>query len=75
MLIYGSRYELAEPDNIDLQYIMGEVYAKTLRCQRAIPYFQAVLKKNDNFRDAQNLLDECQSTTGATGAPQKTNRS
>jgi spermidine synthase len=62
VLIYGSRYEMVEPDNIDLQYIMGEVYAKTMRCKKAVRYFQVVLKKNDNFRDAQNMLDDCQAS-------------
>jgi tetratricopeptide (TPR) repeat protein len=60
VLIYGTRYELVAPDEIDLQYIMAEMYVKTLRCHKALPYLEKVLKKDDDFRDAKKLLNECQ---------------
>ena len=59
VLDYANRYDMAQPDEINLQYIIGEMYAKTLRCQKAIPYLEAVLKKDDTFRDTQQLLDRC----------------
>ncbi|MGV7220102.1 MAG: fused MFS/spermidine synthase [Nitrospinales bacterium] len=58
-LTYGTLYENVDPDNIDLQYIMGDLYIKTLRCNQAIPYLKKVLKKDDTFRNAQKLLDRC----------------
>jgi spermidine synthase len=58
-LTYGAQYENVDPDNIDLQYIMGDLYIKTLRCNQAIPYLEKVLKKDDTFRNAQKLLDKC----------------
>ena len=59
VLDYANRYDMAQPDEINLQYIIGEMYVKTLRCQKAIPYLEAVLKKDDTFRDTQQLLDRC----------------
>ena len=35
------------------------MYAKTLRCEKAIPYLQQVLKKDDTYRNAESLLKEC----------------
>ncbi|MEE9259444.1 MAG: fused MFS/spermidine synthase [Nitrospinaceae bacterium] len=59
VLDYATRYSMIEPDNIDVHYIMGEMYAKTLRCEKAVRHLEAVLKKDDTFRDAQKLLDGC----------------
>ncbi|SVD53190.1 uncharacterized protein METZ01_LOCUS406044, partial [marine metagenome] len=59
VLDYGNRYAMVDPDEINLQYILGEVYVKTLRCKKAIPYLRQVLKKDDTYRNAQLLLNEC----------------
>ena len=58
-LTYGTQYENVDPDNTDLQYIMGDLYIKTLRCNEAISYLEKVLKKDDTFRNAQKLHDKC----------------
>jgi spermidine synthase len=60
VLMYGNRYSLIDPDEIHLQFIMGEVYAKLLKCQKAIPLLKNVLAKDDTYRNAQNLLDSCE---------------
>ena len=60
VLMYGNRYSLIDPDEIHLQYIMGEVYSKLLKCKKAIPLLKNVLEKDDTYRNAQNLLDTCE---------------
>ena len=60
VLMYGNRYSLIDPDEIHLQFIMGEVYTKLLKCQKAIPLLEKVLAKDDTYRNAQNLLDSCE---------------
>jgi len=59
ILDYGNRYAMVDPDEINLQYILGEIFAKTLRCGKAIPYLRQVLKKDDTYRNTQSLLNEC----------------
>jgi len=59
VLDYGNRYSMIDPDDINLQYIFGEIFAKTLRCQKAIPYLRQVLKKDDTYRNAESLLNQC----------------
>jgi len=59
VLIYGTRYEITSPDDINLQFLMGEAYAATLRCEKARPYLEKVLEQDDNFRNARALLDQC----------------
>ena len=59
VLEYGNRYAMVDPDDINLQFIIGETFAKTLRCQKAIPYLQQVIKKDDTYRNAEYLLNEC----------------
>jgi len=59
VLMYGNRYSLIDPDEIHLQFIMGEVYTKLLKCQKAIPLLENVLKKDDTYPNAQKLLDTC----------------
>jgi len=59
VLEYGNRYSMIDPDDINLQYILGETFAKTLRCQKAIPYLQQVIKKDDTYRNAESLLNQC----------------
>ncbi len=65
VLIYGTRYELTEPDDINLQFLMGEAYATTLRCEKALPYLEKVLDQDDNFRNARELMNQCRKTAGA----------
>jgi tetratricopeptide (TPR) repeat protein len=59
VLDYGNRYAMVDPDEINLQYVLGEVFAKTMRCQQAIPYLQQVIKKDDTYRNAESLLSGC----------------
>ena len=63
VLMYGGRYSLLDPDEIHLQFIMGEVYTKLLKCHKAIPLLRSVLKKDDTYPNAQNLLDSCNNQT------------
>lgn len=58
-LALGARYQRVNPDDIHFQYIMGELYVKTLRYEEAVPYLENVLKQDDTYRNAQNLLDNC----------------
>ncbi len=60
VLMYGNRYSLIDPDEIHLQFIMGEIYTKLLKCEKAIPLLESVLKKDDTYRNAQKLLDSCE---------------
>ena len=62
VLDYASRYRMVDQDNLHLEYILGEMYAKTLRCQKAVPHLESALKKHDAYQDAQKLLDDCQHT-------------
>ena len=57
--IMATATHMIDPDDINLQYIFGEIFAKTLRCQQAVPYFQQVIKKDDTYRNAESLLNEC----------------
>jgi len=71
VLDYGNRYAMVDPDEINLQYVLGEVFAKTMRCQQAIPYLQQVIKKDDTYRNAESLLSGClsyQTGGGDTGS-------
>jgi spermidine synthase len=60
VLMYGNRYSLIDSDEIHLQFIMGEVYSKLLKCKKATPLLKKVLAKDDTYRNAQNLLDACE---------------
>jgi len=57
---YGVRYDMVDPEDIHFQYIMAEMYIQTLRCEKAAPYLKKILKKDDTYRNAQQLLDRCQ---------------
>ncbi len=61
VLDYATRYSMVDPEDMHLQYVLGEMFAKTLRCDKAIPHLQAVLKKNDSYQDTEQLLDHCKS--------------
>jgi len=55
------RYEMVKPDDIHFQFILAEIYVKTLRCGKAIPYLEKILKEDDTYPKAQKLMDHCQS--------------
>ena len=57
---YGVRYDMVDPEDIHFQYIMAEMYIQTLRCKKAEPYLKKILKKDDTYRKAQQLFDQCQ---------------
>ena len=54
------RYELVKPDDINYQFIMAEIYVKTLKCHKAVPYLEKILKVDDTYPKAQALMDQCQ---------------
>jgi tetratricopeptide (TPR) repeat protein len=56
----GERYEMIGPEDLPFQYIMAEIFIKTLRCDRAIPYLKKVLAKDDTYQDTQKLLNHCE---------------
>ena len=62
MLDYATRYRMVDKDNLHLEYILGEMYAKTLRCEKAVVHLKNALKKDDTYQDAQKLLDDCKHT-------------
>ncbi len=59
VLDYANRYNLLTDNDIHALYLMGEIFSKTLRCKKAVPYLERVLKQDDTYRDAQNLLNQC----------------
>jgi spermidine synthase len=62
VLDYATRYRMVDKDNLHLEYILGEMYAKTLSCEKAVVHLENALKKDDTYQDAQKLLDDCQRT-------------
>ncbi len=63
VIMYGERLELHDPDDIHMQFLLGEMYAKTLQCQKAKRYLKKVLKKDDTYPNAQKLYDSCADST------------
>ncbi|MFQ5673438.1 MAG: fused MFS/spermidine synthase [Nitrospinales bacterium] len=59
VLAYGIQYEMLDPDDTQFHYIMAEMYAKTLRCDKAVPYLEKILQKDDTYRGARQLLERC----------------
>jgi len=59
VIMYGQRLELLDPDDVHLQFMLGEMHAKTFHCQRALSYLTKVLKKDDTYPNAQYLYDFC----------------
>jgi len=62
VLDYATRYRMVDKDNLHLEYILGEMYAKTLRCEKAVVHLKSALKKDDTYQNAQKLLDDCRRT-------------
>jgi predicted membrane-bound spermidine synthase/tetratricopeptide (TPR) repeat protein len=58
----GIRFEMVKPEDIHFKYIMAEIYAKTLKCKKAIPYLEEILKEDDTYPKAQKLMDRCRSS-------------
>ena len=56
----GIRFEMVNPDEIHYQFIMAEIYVKTLKCHKAVPYLEKILKTDDTYPKAQMLMDQCQ---------------
>jgi tetratricopeptide (TPR) repeat protein len=56
----GIRYEMVKPNDIHFQFILAEIYVKTLNCQIAVPYLEKILKVDDTYPKAQKLMDHCQ---------------
>jgi spermidine synthase len=56
----GIRFEMVKPDDIHYQFIMAEIYVKTLRCDQAVLYLEKILKVDDTYPKAQKLMDRCQ---------------
>jgi hypothetical protein len=56
----GIRYEMVKPDDIHFQFILAEIYVKTLNCQIAVLYLEKILKVDDTYPKAQKLMDHCQ---------------
>lgn len=57
---YGRRYYEINPDDLHIQYILAEMYTKTLDCEKAISYLKNILRKDDSYRNAQKLLNDCE---------------
>jgi len=60
VLDYATRYRMVDKDNLHLEYILGEMYAKTLNCKKAVSHLKSALNKDDTYQDAQKLLDDCE---------------
>lgn len=65
VLEYGERYEKLDSEELQLQFIMAEMYQMTLRCELAIPYIERILKADDTFRGAQKMLNSCKPHSSA----------
>jgi len=60
VLATSIRYEVVNPDDIHYQFIMAEIHEKTLRCDKAMVYLKKILKVDDTYSNAQQLMDACQ---------------
>ncbi|MZH15059.1 MAG: spermidine synthase [Nitrospinae bacterium] len=60
VLMYGGRYNLIDPDEIHLQFIMAEIFVLLNKCTKALPFLEKVIKKDDTYRNAWELKESCQ---------------
>ncbi len=67
VLALGAHYKLVNPDDITYQYLMAEMLTKTLQCDKAIPYFEKVLEKDDTYRNALKMLRDCKRIVEKSG--------
>ncbi len=56
---FAAQYEAAKPDDIHGLYIIAELYMKILDYKKARVYLEKVLRKNDSYQNAEQLLEEC----------------
>jgi len=64
---YGVQYEMVEPDDMQFQYIMAEMFLQTLRCDKASKWLKKILAKDDTFQNAQQWLNRCNKIMENTG--------
>lgn len=60
VLMYGGRYNLIDPEEMHLQFIMAEIFVQLNKCMKALPLLEKVLKKDDTYRNAWELKEYCQ---------------
>lgn len=66
---YGVQYEMVDPDDLQFQYIMAEMYLQTLHCDKATKWLKKILAKDDTFQNAQQWLDQCNKEEASPGKP------
>ena len=59
VLMYGGRYNLIDPEEIHLQFIMAEIFVLLNKCTKALPFLEKVIKKDDTYRNAWELKESC----------------
>lgn len=69
VIMYGERFEMLDSEDIHLQFILGEIYAKLMRCDQAVPRLKKVLKADDTYPQAQRLYDDCIDSVQAPETP------
>ncbi len=62
VLMYAGRYNLIEPDEMHLQFIMAEIFTLLNKCEKALPLLEKVIKKDDTYRNAWELKESCNQT-------------
>ena len=65
VLMYGGRYNLIDPDEIHLQFMMAEIFTILNKCTKALPLLEKVIKKDDSYRNAWELKETCQKAPSA----------
>jgi spermidine synthase len=60
VLMYGGRYNLIDPEEMHLQFIMAEIFVQLNKCMKALPLLEKVLKEDDTYRNAWELKEYCQ---------------
>ena len=65
VLMYGGRYNLIDPDEIHLQFMMAEIFTLLNKCTKALPLLEQVIKKDDSYRNAWELKETCQKDSSA----------
>ena len=65
VLMYGGRYNLIDPDEIHLQFMMAEIFTLLNKCTKALPLLDKVIKKDDSYRNAWELKETCQKAPSA----------
>ena len=58
-MAYGVQLETVEPDDLQLKYIMAELFVKTLRCNKAEPYLRDIIREDDTYPNAEKLMRQC----------------